>query len=262
MDQNAQAPAAVHATQRRQSRRPTLASGVLLLTVAGLCASLPGEAAADLPAELVGHVQELALSGARAGAPQGARVSVQLGALDSRLRLAPCREVQPYLPQGQRMWGKTRIGLRCLDGARTGPSGARWNVTLPVQVMVHARAVVAAQALPAGTTLSAALLQTAEVDIAAEMGQVFLDTGLLEGRSLQRPLVPGEAVRSSDLKARRWFAVGERVQVLASGRGYAVSGEAQALEPGFDGQNVRVRFENGRTVTGRAVGERRVEVLL
>lgn len=210
----------------------------------------------SLSPELLSRVQALALAGARAGAPPEARIEVHLGQLDARLRLAPCAQVQPYLPSGMKMWGRSRIGLRCVDGQ------ARWNVSLPVQVQVYARVLVATTALPAGTVLSQAQLQAADIDIAAEPGQVFTDASLLDGRSLQRPLVVGEALRSTDLKQRRWFAAGERVQVLASGAGYAIASEGQAMEPGLEGQDVRIRFENGRTVTGRAVGERRVEVLL
>ena len=45
------------------------------------------------------------------------RMQVTLGSLDSRLRLASCARVEPYVPPGTRLWGKTRLGLRCLDGA-------------------------------------------------------------------------------------------------------------------------------------------------
>jgi flagella basal body P-ring formation protein FlgA len=250
MDQVARTPLAALARRIR-----ALAALVLLaLAATGAAAQL-----SPLSPELLSHVQRLALDGAQAGAPAQARVEVELGQLDPRLRLAPCRQIQPYLPAGLKMWGKSRIGLRCLDAAQ---GGARWNVSLPVVVRVYARALVAGVGLPAGTVLTPGLLQLAEVDIAAEPGQVFTADAALEGRSLQRPLAPGEALRSSDLKLRRWFAVGERVLVLASGTGYAISSEAQALEPGLEGQDVRVRFENGRTITGRATGERRVEVLL
>ena len=236
--------------------RALVALVLLALPAAGVRAQATQN---PLTPQLLAHVQQLALSGAQAGAPAQARVEVELGQLDPRLRLAPCRQIQPYLPAGLKMWGKSRIGLRCLDAAQ---GGARWNVSLPVVVRVYARALVAGVGLPAGTVLTPGLLQLAEVDIAAETGQVFTADESLDGRSLQRPLAPGETLRSSDLKLRRWFAVGERVQVLASGMGYAISSEAQALEPGLEGQDVRVRFENGRTITGRAVGERRVEVLL
>jgi len=52
------------------------------------------------------------------------------------------------------------------------------------------------------------------------------------------------------------------VQVLATGDGYAIAGEGQAMGVGLEGQDVRVRFDNGRMATGRTIGERRVEVVL
>lgn len=246
MLQNALVPAAASASRTR-----ALGAGLALALLA--CGA---QGQSSLSPELLDRVHALALTGARAGAPPQARIEVELGQLDARLRLAPCTQVQPYLPTGLKMWGRSRIGLRCVDGQ------GRWNVSLPVTVRVFARALVATATLPAGAVLTQAQLQPAEIDIAAEPGQIFTDPALLDGRSLQRPLAVGEAVRSSDLKLRRWFAVGERVQVLASGAGYAIASEGQAMEVGLDGQDVRVRFENGRVVTGRAVGERRVEVLL
>lgn len=229
--------------------------GLAVLMLAGAAAGAQAPTSPLAPS-LLTHVQALAQSGARAGAPAEARIEVELGQLDPRLRLAACQNVQPYLPHGLRMWGRTRIGLRCVDGQ------ARWNVSLPVTVRVFARALVATAALPAGAVLAQGELQLAEVDVAAESGQVFTDAAQLEGRSLQRPLAVGEVLRAPDLKQRRWFASGERVQVLGTGEGYTIASEGVAMEPGLEGQDVRVRFENGRTVTGRAVGERRVEVVL
>jgi len=212
--------------------------------------------AGSLSAELTSQVQQIAQAGARAGMPAQARVEVQVGRLDPRLRLAPCLQVQPYLPPGLQMWGRTRIGIRCVDGA------ARWNVSLPVTVKVYARALVAADALPAGVLLTQALLSSAEIDIAAEAGAVFSNATSLVGRTLNRPLAAGEAVRSSSLKVRQWFAAGDTVMVRAVGSGYTVAREGQALAAGLEGQSVKVRFENGRIISGRVVGERNVEMLL
>lgn len=185
-----------------------------------------------------------------------ARVVVELGQADPRLRLAPCQRAEPYLLPGMKLWGRSRIGLRCVEGA------SRWNVSLPLTVHVFAPALVAVGPLDAGTALSAEQLRLAEVDIAAEPGAVFTDAAALLGRSLGRPVQAGEALRSGSLKQRQWFAAGTQVKVTARGAGFAIAGEGQALNQGLDGQDVRVRFENGRTVTGRAVGEREVEVLL
>lgn len=227
-------------------------------------AQVPVATASSLDAGVLSQVQELAQAGARAAMPEQARVEVTLGQLDPRLKLAPCRQVQPYLPPGLPMWGRSRIGLRCLDGqqARGAPGQARWNVSLPVTVKVYARVLVATTPLPAGTVLSQAELSQAEIDIAAEPGAVFTDAADLTGRTLARPLGAGDAVRSSSLKQRQWFAAGTMVTVQVVGSGFAIASEGQAMAPGMEGQDVKVRFDSGRVVTGRAVGERRVEVLL
>lgn len=226
-----------------------------LLLVCLLAASA-GRAQTVLDPALLERVRVLAETAARAAAPPDTRVAVEIGALDARLRLAPCQQVQPYLPRGMAVWGRSRIGLRCTDGA------ARWNVTLPIRVAVFGRAVVANGPLPAGVNLSQEHLALADIDIAAEPGAVFTDPAQLIGRTLARPLGAAEAVRAPALKSRQWFAAGETVQVRVAGEGFAVASEAQALSAGIEGQEVRVRFESGRIASGRAVGERRVDVLL
>lgn len=224
-----------------------------------LCCLLTGlgaRAQTVLDPALIERVRQLAETAARATAPPGTRVAVEIGALDARLRLAPCQQVQPYLPPGMAVWGKSRIGLRCTDGT------ARWNVTLPVRVAVFGRVVVASTPLPAGVNLSQEQLAMAEIDIAAERGAVFTDASQLIGRTLARPLGASEAVRAPGLRSRQWFAAGETVQVRVAGVGFAIAAEAQALSAGLEGQEVKVRFESGRVASGRAVAERRVELLL
>lgn len=185
-----------------------------------------------------------------------ARVRVEIGQADPRLRLAPCQQAEPYLLPGTKLWGRARIGLRCV----VGPT--RWNITLPLTVHVFAPALVATGPLEAGTTLSPEHLRLAEVDLAADPGAAFTDAAGLVGRSLARPVQAGETLRAGSLKQRQWFAAGAQVKVVARGDGFAIAGEGQALGQGVEGQDVRVRFENGRIVTGRAVGAREVEVLL
>lgn len=216
--------------------------------------SLPPPSA--LESSLQETLQRLALAGARQVAPASARVEVELGRLDPRLRLAPCDQIQPYLPPNQRMWGRTRIGIRCLSGP------TKWNVSLPLTIRVFAPAYVAVTDLPVGTELTQERLRLAETDIAGEAGVIFTQPEAWVGRHLAKGLMAGEALRSTDLKLRQWVQPGDRVQVQASGDGYAVSGEGQAMGVGLEGQDVRIRFDNGRMVTGRTVGERKVEVLL
>ena len=211
---------------------------------------------AEVPAELAQRVQALARQGATALlAQQQARVEVQVGEINPRLHLAPCNQIQPYLLPGTPIWGRTRVGLRCVDGA------VRWNVSLPLTVQVFSKVLVARSALPGGATLEAAQFELGEVDIADGSGLVFIDAKELVGRKLDRPLEAGQPVRSTDLVKRRWFAAGERVKLQAVGAGFAVDGEGEAMSVGMDMENTKVRLDNGRMVEGRAVGDHRVEVL-
>ena len=133
---------------------------------------------------------------------------------------------------------------------------------LPLTVKVFAPAFVGTAPLLPGTVLEAAHLVRSEVDWAAEASPVLTHSEEFVGRTLARTVGAGQALRSADLKPRQWFAAGETVTVLAQGDGFSVAGEAQALNPGIEGQLVRLRTESGRVLTGMPVGERRVEMPL
>lgn len=193
-------------------------------------------------------------AGASVQASQGTRVQVEVGSLDPRLKLAPCEEIQPFLPPNARLWGKSRIGLRCAKGP------TRWNVYLPITVKVFSPALVATRALPAGSVLEEADLAQAEVDLAEDPSAAVLRANAALGRALDRPLAAGTSLRQSHLKPRQWFAAGETVQLLAQGPGFQVGGTGQALNAGVEGQPVRIRTESGRVLTAEAVGERRALV--
>ncbi len=257
--------------------RPPRCGGLLItsLLALGLPLASTAQESADVAvdAALVEQVRELALHATRqsssaqahaaavptqtqATAEPPLRFEVQVGALDSRLRLAPCQRIEPYLPPGVRLWGKARIGLRCALGAKP------WNVYLPITVRVFGQALVAANPLPAGATLREDDLRRAEVDFAEDNASVVTDASLAVGRMLTRPLVAGRGLRQTDLKPRLWFAAGDSVKVRASGPGFSVAGSGQALTPGIEGQTARVRTDGGQIVTGTPVGTRVVELSL
>ena len=232
-------------------------AALLFAVYTTLASAQVAEAPGALDSELAQQVKELALGGAKGAATAGApRVEVVVGQLDPRLRLAPCQHVEPYVPDGMRMWGKSRIGLRCTQG----PS--KWNVYLPITVKVYGVALVASNGLQAGAVLTSADVATAEVDLAEDSSPPLTNPDLAIGRTLARPLKAGQGLRQAHLKLRQWFAAGETVTVLAQGKGFSVAGEAQALNPGIEGQPVRLRTDSGRVLTGLPIGERRVELPL
>jgi len=230
-----------------------LASRWLFLAQAGVSLVLALVVTWANAGELDAQVRALALAGSQRA---GTRVEVEVGQLDTRLRLAPCERVEPYLPAGTRLWGRTRIGLRCTVGV------SHWNVFLPVTVKVYGQALVAAAPLPAGAVLAEGDLRLAEVDLAASGAIALADPQRVVGRTLAHALNVGEAVRDTNLKSRQWFAAGETVSIVALGDGFRVAGEGQALTPGVEGQPARVRTESGRVLTGMPVGERRIQLQL
>lgn len=225
-----------------------------IATLLALLASPAMASPQALPADWAQRVGQLAEQAARVALPADAQVEVEVGALDARLRLAPCAQVQPFVPAGQSLWGRSRLGLRCQQGA------VRWSVTVPVQVRVIAPTWVAAQPLPAGTVIAPEHLRWTPAEVSADSSPVLGSVAPL-GRTLARALDVGEVLRQPHLKARQWFAAGDTVQVSWQGQGFAISAEGQALGPGLDGQSVRVRVQGGRIIQATPVGERRVEAV-
>ncbi len=172
------------------------------------------------------------------------RMEVSVGALDERLRLAPCTRVEPYLPAGARLWGRTRLGLRCQDAA------VRWNVFLPVTIKAYGPAWVLTGDVTMGSVLTAADATETEVDWAAENASIVAEPGLWVGQVAARHLKAGQALRQSMLRAPQIFQAGALVRVVAQGRGYAISAGGQAMTAGAAGQTVRIRMDNGKIVTG------------
>jgi len=247
---------ALHArVGRLAALRARVARFVVFCALLAVAVPAPADDAAPaLAAGLVDQVRVLALD--NAGRINAARVEVVVGQLDPRLRLAPCDRIEPYLPPNVRLWGKSRIGLRCKEG-RTA-----WNVYLPIVVKVWGRALVSRGGAAAGSVVAEGDLDEAEVDLAEELTPALFDRKVVVGRTLAQAIRPGQALRQAHLKSRQWFAAGDNVRVVAAGEGFALESVGQALTNGIEGEPARVRTESGRVVTGLPAGERRLELAL
>lgn len=176
--------------------------------------------------------------------PMPLRMEVQTGQLDPRLRLAGCARVEPYLPAGSRLWGRTRLGLRCLEGS------VRWNVFLPVTVRAYGPAWVVQAGIAAGKTLTADDAVQSEVDWAEDNAPVYANAQDWIGQVATRPLSAGQTLRQNLLRPPNLFAAGSQVQVMVQGGSFSVSSSGKAMSAAGQGQQVRVRMDNGRLVTG------------
>lgn len=195
-----------------------------------------------------------AVAGAAGQADTPLRLELVVGALDSRLRLAPCARVEPYVPPGARLWGKTRVGLRCNDGQ------ARWNVFLPVTVKAFGPAWVMRNNLAAGAVLTEADLMLAEADWAEEPSPVMANPQQWLGQVASRALGSGQVLRQNMVRPATVFQAGTQVRVLAQGAGFQIMADGQALSAGVIGQLARVRMDNGRIMSGTVLDARTVRL--
>lgn len=184
------------------------------------------------------------------------RMEVTLGELDSRLRLAPCAKVEPYIPVGTRLWGKTRLGLRCLSGS------TKWNVFLPITIKAFGSAWVIKGDVASGTVLTELDALESEVDWAEENSPIVANQAQWVGQVAARALTTGQPLRQGMIKPAQVFQAGAQVRVVAQGAGFQVTSDGQALSAGIVGQPARVRMDNGRVMTGVVLDSRTVKLEL
>lgn len=213
----------------------------------------------DAAPEFMGATQQWldnAVTSIRQSGVAPLRMNVTIGALDARLRLATCARVEPYLPAGMRLWGRTRLGLRCLEGV------AKWNVFLPVTVKAFGPAWVVKGNVAPGSVLTEADAMEAEVDWAEEVSPVVTDPAQWVGQVAMRPLMAGQALRQGMLKPAQVFQAGAQVRIVAQGSGFQITSDGQALSAGVIGQLARVQVDNGRVMSGLVLDARTVKLSL
>jgi flagella basal body P-ring formation protein FlgA len=240
--------------------RPVVAAAVLLfvnpsfaqmqLTSTNMQSAIGGEP--DLRAIALKWAKSMAADSAPLGAKL--RMEVSVGAMDSRLHLAPCANIEPYLPQGARLWGNSRVGLRCVDGV------VRWNISIPATVKAYGQAWVVRGQVAPGAVLTEADVVSAEVDWAEDTSPVLIDHTAWLGQTVTRQLTTGMVIRQGLVKPSQVFQAGAQVRVVAQGVGFEISSDAQAMAAGVVGQVTRVRMDNGRITTGVVLDARTVKV--
>lgn len=184
------------------------------------------------------------------------RPEIEIGTLDNRLRLAPCRQVEPYLPRGSRLWGRTRIGLRCVDGPTA------WNVFLPITVKAWGPAWVVRQPVAPGAALGPDDAELTEVDWAEHPSPVLVRQDDWLGKEAARGLMPGTVLRQPMVRPSLVFAAGSQVKVVVAQGAMRLAATGQAISHGYEGQNARIRMPNGRILSGRVQADSSVELAM
>src|SRR3989442_1026083 len=182
------------------------------------------------------------------------RIDISVGQADPKLQLAPCDRAEPFLRSGVRLWGRAFVGLRCA-------SGAKWTISVPVQVRVYGAALVAARRLPAGQPISETDVRTEEVEWTREAQGVARELAQLQRRVPAHRIEAGQPIGLALLSDTPAVGQGDPVKLVGRGNGFSIATDAVALAAAAVGQPVRVRVESGKILTGTAREGRIVEVV-
>lgn len=179
------------------------------------------------------------------GLPGGGEVEVVVGEVDPRLNLAPCARYEPFIPAGARLWGRSSIGVRCVEGAN-------WSVFVPIEVRVWSVVQVAARPIARGAPVTQDDVRLDRIDLTRTSGAVLTAEQSSEGNVAVRAIAAGEPLRRDLLRPPPIMAAGDPVRVVYDGNGFAISVDGKALGPAGDGQTVRVATAAGRVLSGIA----------
>ncbi|HEY3326482.1 MAG TPA: flagellar basal body P-ring formation chaperone FlgA [Novimethylophilus sp.] len=183
----------------------------------------------------------------------GGDINISVTRPDSRLHLGRCDRLEPWLPSGNKLWGRASVGVRCR-------APAAWSIYVPVMVRVSAMALVATRPIGRGQLLEASDMQPQMRDLMQYQGGVLTAPEQAIGRTAINPIQPGEILRPELLRAALAIRQGQQVVLIAQGTGFKVSSEGVAMGNAAGGQVVAVKTRSGQIIKGIAKSEGVVEV--
>ena len=155
--------------------------------------------------------------------------------------LPQCEQPALSVMSSSKLWGNQTVLAQCGTGKRY------------IQVMVEATGsyVVAAQSIPRGSVLeqSSVALKRGRLDQLPP--RTMLDINQAQDAVMLRDVAPGQPIQLSMIRQSWRVKAGQKVQVIASGEGFSVNGEGQALNNAAVAQNARVRMPSGQVVSGQ-----------
>jgi flagella basal body P-ring formation protein FlgA len=154
-------------------------------------------------------------------------VEITVGEPDPRVNLAQCLHYEPFIPSGTRLWGRTTLGVHCVDGAT-------WNLFLPVQIKVFAPSPVAARPIARGQLLGPDDVRIERVELTRWAPGTLATAEELDGRLATRPIACRRAAaHATSLRASPDRRAGRPGQESSTAAGAStVSAEGRSLTLG------------------------------
>lgn len=154
--------------------------------------------------------------------------------------LPQCEQPALSVQGNARLWGNVNVLAQCGSEKRY----------IQVTVQASGNYVVAAAPLARGTTLSPTSVTLKRGRLDQLPPRTLLETQQVEDAVVLRDVAVGQPIQQFMLRQAWRVKAGQRVQVIASGEGFSVNSEGQALNNAAIAQNARVRMSSGQVVSG------------
>lgn len=179
------------------------------------------------------------------------RVTIKVDDIDPRVIRPACHSLEAFLPPGSRLLGNSMVGVRC-------PGKKGWTLFVPVHITATVGMLVANRPLFPGQVLSAEDFSAQEGEL-SQTG-IITDPAEATGKVLKYAVGAGQALRLDMLRLPYAIKQGQTVHLQVEGGGFSVRSEGKALDNASEGQDVRVRTDSGKVVSGKALSDGVVEV--
>lgn len=191
------------------------------------------------------------------------KTTYKVDEIDRRLALPKCVALEAFLPGGNKLIGKTVVGVRCLSlevsAKNTEDRSAQtWSMFVTVQIIRNLNLLISTRQLPPGHMLQ-------EQDIASqgvESSQpgAFTNSSQVLGKVLRYGISAGQVLHEDMMRPPYSITQGQAVQLSVQGSRFRIRSEGIALNNASEGQTVQVRVASGRVISGIARDGGTVEI--
>ena len=181
-------------------------------------------------------------------------VSIEIGRIDSRLKLASCDTDLEVVAGTLRLPGNVSLAVQC-------NTGKPWKIYLQATVNAYQMIYVARVPISRGTAISINDLLLQKENITSLNGNFLSDPKSIQGLMTKRAIRKGEIIHPRILVKSKLIKRGEQVTVIAETAGISVRMSGKAMNDATAGQQVRVKNNNSeRIVEGVAINRGVVKV--
>ena len=177
---------------------------------------------------------------------------IEVADLDRNLQLTACEKIAFSTPTPV-FEGNFRVKAECR-------APEKWSVFLTATVLKPSKYFVLNHSLDSSQPISAEDITAMDEYRAHPIPGVADDIKRIVGLRLSHAIKSGSILRYSDLSSEPALTRGQKVKVLAKGKGFEINQEGLLLSSTYEGQITRVQLSSKRIISGIAHSGGIVEV--